>query len=335
MKRANDFLVGLSVLVVSTSLVGATIWANASDIGQRRTRVVGRFHDVGNARVGNSVVVRGVSAGRIDAIELADDGWVLVRMRIDPAVRLPAQPAVLLNESSLFGEWQATITERSALPNDESVRRQVADAADAGTGAIPGATLPDIAKLTAIAGQIAGDVASVAQRFGVAFDEQAARELRGSIQHFSQLSSTLSRTVHDHATDLDTLSTKLTSAVAALDETAARTRSIALRVDSSASPEQVRQIVTDVSRAAADLRTSSAELRTLADRLAQSQGKLDVLLEHGGSVMGRIDAGQGSLGLLVNDPALYRHGDSLLVEMRALVADMRTHPKKYVNVRIF
>lgn len=335
MKRANDFLVGISVLVVAVSIVGATIWANQSDIGQRRSRVFARFHDVGNARVGNSVVVRGVAAGRIDGIELADDGWVIVRMRLDPTVRLPSQPAVLLNESSLFGEWQATITDRSALPNDESVRRQIADASAAGGRAIPGATLPDIAKLTAVAGQIAGDVASVAQRFGVAFDEQAARELRGSIRSFSQLSSTLSRTVRDHATDLDTLSRKLNSAVTALDETAARTSQIAQRVDSSAPPEQVRQIVSDVSHAAADLRTSSAQLRTLAERLAESQGRLDVFLEHGDSVMSRIDAGQGTLGLLVNDPALYRHGDSLLVEMRALVSDMRTHPKKYVNVRIF
>ena len=29
-------------------------------------------------------------------------------------MQLPDEPVVLLNESSLFGEWQATVTERSA-----------------------------------------------------------------------------------------------------------------------------------------------------------------------------------------------------------------------------
>ncbi len=334
MRRSNDFLVGLSILVIATAVVGATMWANQSDVGQRRVRTIARFHDVGNARVGNSVMIRGVTAGRIDAIELADDGWVHVRMRLDPNVRLPAQPVVLLNESSLFGEWQATITERAGLPNDESVRKAIAEASGDGD-VLPGATLPDIAKLTAVAGQIAGDVASVAARVQVAFDEQAARELRGSIHNFSQLSTTLARTVQDHSTDLDRLSAQLQSAVGALDTTASRARQIAERVDSTASPEQLRQVASDVSAAAADLRAGSAQIRALAEKFGQSQGRLDQFLLHSDSVMARIDGGQGSLGLLVNDPSLYRNGDSLLVELRALVSDMRTHPKKYVNVRIF
>ena len=49
----------------------------------------------------------------------------------------------------------------------------------------------------------------------------------------------------------------------------------------------------------------------------------------------KINAGQGSVGLLVNDPALYRNSDSLVTERRALIADFKAHPKKYVNVRIF
>ena len=53
------------------------------------------------------------------------------------------------------------------------------------------------------------------------------------------------------------------------------------------------------------------------------------------SVMLKINAGQGSVGLLINDPKLYRNSDSLVTELRALVADFKAHPKKYVNVRIF
>jgi phospholipid/cholesterol/gamma-HCH transport system substrate-binding protein len=94
-------------------------------------------------------------------------------MKLDPSVQMPADPIVLLNESSLFGEWQATIVERSALPHDETVRQQIADASHE-RGVIPGATLPGIGKLTAVAGQIAGDVANVAGRVEVAFDDQAA-----------------------------------------------------------------------------------------------------------------------------------------------------------------
>ena len=184
MKRSNDFLVGAVVLSVILALTGATLWVKQSDIGERQTRVVARFRDVGNARVGNAVVIRGVRAGTIEAIELARAGWVDVRMQLDRSMQLPATPVVLLNESSLFGEWQATIIPRSALPHDETVQAQVEESSGGGD-VLPGATLPDIAKLTAVAGQIAGDVANVAGRVEVAFDERAARELRGSIRNFS------------------------------------------------------------------------------------------------------------------------------------------------------
>ena len=335
MKRGNDLVVGAVVLLVILTLTAATLWVKQTDINDRRSKVVARFHDVGNARVGNAVVIRGVRAGRIEGIELARGGWVQVRMTLDREMQLPNNPVVLLNESSLFGEWQATITTRSALPHDETVRQQIAESSGGGSGVLPGATLPDIAKLTAVAGQIAGDVANVAERVELAFDDDAARELRNSIRNFSNLSNTLSRAVRSHAGDLDTLSRGLQSAVASMNRTAASAERMAARVDTSTTSGGVRKIVDDMSHAAAELRRATAQIRTMSEQLSKSQHRLDTFLANGDSVLVKINTGQGSLGLLVNNPSLYRNSDSLLTQLRALVTDVRTNPKKYVSVRIF
>ncbi|HEX4683168.1 MAG TPA: MlaD family protein, partial [Gemmatimonadaceae bacterium] len=198
MKRPRDAIVGVVVLATIVAMGGGIGWAKQSDIGHRQRDVVARFHDVGNARVGNAVVIRGVIGGRIQAIELAPGGWVDVRMKLDRDVSLPLDPVVLLNESSLFGDWQATVIERSALPRDESVRAEVADASGQ-RDVVPGASLPGIGKLTTVAGQIAGDVATVAGRVQVAFDDQAARELRASIRNVADLSSTMREVAANHA----------------------------------------------------------------------------------------------------------------------------------------
>jgi len=334
MKRSNDFLVGMVVLAVILTLTGATLWVKQTDIGERRSKVVARFRDVGNARVGNAVVIRGVRAGTIEAIELARGGWVHVRMNLDRSMQLPGTPVVLLNESSLFGEWQATITQRSALPHDETVQAQIAESTG-GDDVLPGATLPDIAKLTAVAGQIAGDVANVAGRVEVAFDERAARELRSSIRNFSDLSTTLSQTVRDHAGDLDTLSRGLQSAVSSLNRTALNASQLAARVDSSSTSGEIKQIVDDMSHAAAELRRGSAQIRMMSEQLSRTQNRLDSFLTNGDSVLVKLNTGQGSLGLLLNDPSLYRNSDSLLTQLRGLVTEVRTNPKKFVSVRIF
>jgi phospholipid/cholesterol/gamma-HCH transport system substrate-binding protein len=334
MKRTNDFLVGAAVLYVSIALVGAMLWVQQADVGGHQQRVIARFRDVGNARIGNAAVIRGVRRGRIDALELAPDGWVHVRMSIDRGVRLPSDPVVLLNESSLFGDWQATIAERSSVPHDETVRLQIAEASG-GDAVIPGATLPGIGKLTAVAGQIAGDVASVAGRVEVAFDEQAARELRGSIRNVSEFSTVLSRTVRSHATDLDSLSSQLRLAVVSLNRTATSAQRFAERADSSASSGEIKRLVDDAAHAAAELREAAARIHELSQQLAVSQGRLDTFLANGDSVMRKINAGQGSLGLLINDASIYRRSDSLLAELRGLVADIKANPKKYVNVHVF
>lgn len=334
MRPRNDFLVGSAVILVIVSLTGATLWVKQTDIGERRSRVVARFHDVGNARVGNGVVIRGVRAGRIEAIELEPTGWVHVRMSLDRAMQLPQNPVVVLNESSLFGEWQATITTRSALPHDEMVEAQIEESAGGGA-VLPGATLPDIAKLTAVAGQIAGDVANVAGRVETAFDDSAARELRFSIRNFAELSSTLARTVRTHAGDLDTLSRGLGSAVSSLQRTATSAERLAARFDTSSASGEARQIVDDIAQAAADLRRTAAEIQLLSHQFARSQDRLDSFLANGDSVLIKINSGQGSLGLLVNDPSLYRGSDSLVAVLRQLVHDIHANPGKYVSVHLF
>lgn len=334
MRRKNDLLVGLIVLVIAAATIGAVAWVRQSDIGERQRDVVARFRDVGNARVGNAVVIRGVVGGRVQSIELAANGWVDVHMKIDPSVQLPVDPVVLLNESSLFGEWQATMIERSALPHDEAVQREIADPGR-GAGALPGASQPGIGKLTAVAGQIAGDVATVAGRVEVAFDEQAARELRGSIKNVSDLSTTLSTAVRSHASDLDVLSVELRRAIETLNRAANSVRATAGRVDSATTSPQVRAIVTDVAAASVELRRAATQVNDLSRRFATSQARLDALLVTGDSLLSKINAGQGSLGLFVNDPSLYRRTDSLVVQLRSLAADIQANPKKYISVKIF
>jgi phospholipid/cholesterol/gamma-HCH transport system substrate-binding protein len=334
MKRLNDALLGTITLGIALATVSGVAWVSQSGVGRSERAVVAQFRDVGNTRVGNAVVVRGVVGGRIKAIELAPDGWVDVRLELDPSVRLPADPVVLLNESSLFGEWQATVIERSSLPHDDAVRREVADASR-DRAKIPGASLPGIGKLTAVAGQIAGDVASFAGRVEVAFDDSAARELRASIRHVSELSSTLSNVVRGHASDLDTLSNQLRVVIASLDRTAKTVSVTAQRIDSATTSPQTRGIVEDLSIGAFELRRAAAQVRDLSERFARSQGRLDTFLAQGDSVLTKINGGTGSLGLFVNDPSMYRQTDSLLVQLRALVADIKANPKRYLGVKLF
>jgi phospholipid/cholesterol/gamma-HCH transport system substrate-binding protein len=332
--RTNDAIVGLTVLGVIGALFLGIAWLKQANIGPRQPEVVARSRDVGNVRVGNAVVIRGVVSGRLQAIELAPDGWVDVKMKIDRGVELPADPAVLFNESSLFGEWQATIVERAALPPDDEVRGEIA-AASGVPGVLPGTKLPDIGKLTSVAGTISGDVANIARRVNTAFDDQAARELRASIKNVADVSKVLAGTVRARSLDLDTISLQLRRAVAALDRTAGTVQRAAERVDSSTSSGDVKHIVDNLAVASGDLRRTAADVRDMAARLGKSLDRADTFLANSDSVMAKINGRRGTLGLLVNDPSLYRQSDSMMVQLRSLVTDIKANPGRYFKVRIF
>ncbi len=334
MKRTNDFSVGLTIIIGSFVIIAATLWVKQVDFGRERAAVTARFRDVGGAKVGTPVVVRGVRAGKIESMELSDSGFVLARMSLESSVGLPVDAIVLLNESSLFGEWQATITTRDAVGNDTEVIRQLAEAAGR-PDVLPGATLPDIARLTAVAGRIAGDVASVAERVQVAFDEQAARELRGSLRNFAELSTVLAQTVREQSNNLTTVSSDVRGGVQSLLRSAELLRAVSERVDSSTSRGEVRRIVDDAAEAARQLRETGRRLLAISEQLGRSQDKLESFLANSDSVARKLNSGTGSLGMMINDPSLYRNADSVMRQLKVLLDDVQKNPRRYINLRIF
>lgn len=333
-RRKNDFIVGLTVLLVTALVIATVLWLKQASLRNASRPLSVRTRDVGGLAVGNPVVVRGVRAGKIDAITLGDAGWVNVTLGVDRDVSLPRDPVVLLFASSLFGEWQATIADAAALPADAELRAHIAEARTR-HDTLAGGVLPDIAQLTAVAGRIAGDVAGVSQRVQVAFDDKAAGELRESIRNFAQLSGELATTVRVQSLNLDTLSRNANVGVNRILRAAATIDKIAARVDSSTSEDQLRQIVTNTRDAAKELVAATTRLRLISDSASTTQSKFHSVMAQADSLLAKVNSRRGSLGLLVNDSRLYHNTDSLVVELRALVADVKKNPKKYVNVKVF
>lgn len=78
-----------------------------------------------------------------------------------------------------------------------------------------------------------------------------------------------------------------------------------------------------------------AEVRASARAATNAMGAMEVSLQSLSSVLGKMDRGEGTLGLLVNDTSLYAEFGATLREVRSLAADVRENPKKYVSVTVF
>jgi phospholipid/cholesterol/gamma-HCH transport system substrate-binding protein len=334
-KRKSDWVVGLSVLGTMLVLIVGTMYLQQADLGTRRTSVSARFRDVGNMQVGNNIVIRGVSAGRVERIALADDGWVTVEMKLNEGIDLPADPVVLIQAATLFGEWQAVITARSAAPGIREVLLQLSDTVGAPPATLPGAVLPDIAQLTSVAGGIAGNVASVAERVRVAFDDSAARELRSTIRNFNTMSTQLTRTVREQSRNLDSVAVDVRVGANELAQGMTNFQRTVARLDSATSAGEVERIIGETQQAAINLRQVSERLGAMTMSLERSEASLRGAVGKADTILGRIERGEGSLGLMLNNPSLYNNSDSLVIDLRSLIADFRRNPKRYINLSIF
>jgi len=69
--------------------------------------------------------------------------------------------------------------------------------------------------------------------------------------------------------------------------------------------------------------------------IAGTLTNVNTVLTRVASITEKIDKGQGSLGLLLNDKGLYDNLDKSAAQLNALILDMKTNPYRYVNFSVF
>jgi phospholipid/cholesterol/gamma-HCH transport system substrate-binding protein len=334
-KRSNEFAVGLAVLAALALVIGGALWLSETDVNQKKTTYAARFRTVGGLGVGNPVTLRGVKVGRVEAIRLVEDEWVQTDFSIDRAVELPRKPAVISASASLFGEWTANIVPFEPLPVDPNLRTALIESDQAGGEAWPGATLPDIGQLTAQASRIAGDVADVTQRIGAAFDSTALKNLQQSVKDLAAISGRLVKFAEAQTDRIDRVSQNVASTSDAFTGVARSFQGAVARLDTATSDNQLKDILDNSRSSSADIRAAAADLRSVMAAARSNEASLVRVLRAADSLMTKLQAGNGTFGMLTSDSTLYLETTRTVVQFRELLTDIQAHPKKYLKISVF
>jgi phospholipid/cholesterol/gamma-HCH transport system substrate-binding protein len=334
-KRSNEFAVGLAVLAALGLVLGGALWLSETDVNQKKATYAARFRTVGGLGVGGPVTLRGVRVGRVEAIRLVENEWVETEFSLDRGVELPTKPAVISASASLFGEWTANIVSFEPLPADPNLRSALIESDQAGGDAWPGATLPDIGQLTAQASRIAGDVADVTQRIGQAFDSTALQNLQQSVRDLATISGRLVKFAHAQTDRIDRVSENVATTADAFTGVARSFQGAVARLDTATSDRQLQDILNNSRSSSADIRAAAADLRAIMAAARANEASLVRVVRAADSLMGRLQAGNGTLGLLASDSTLYYETTKTVMQFRELLADIQAHPTKYLKISVF
>ena len=328
MERRREALVGFVVMLgIAVGVVG-TVWLQG---GLRRDMVELRAASasVGQLVAGAAVKFRGVSVGHVDAVNVAPNGEaVMIHLSVEPDLVLPADAAVLLAPESVFGDWQAEVLSRadfellSFLDYPEE-------------GVLPAAALPDFSRLTATADQIARNLTVISERFEIAFTEETALNLKNAIDNIGAVSDGLSEIITQQAARFEDLSEGVNASAEELGAAARSARISFERVDSIIAHTDVQSMLGDAGATMSNVRAltesmnaSLGDLRAAAQRADTTFARLDELLA-------AAESGDGSLGKLLDDPALADGAVEAVQELRALLADIQENPRRYLSFSIF
>ena len=336
MKRRDELVVGATILFAMAVVTAGAIWLARAQVGSGQFLQTARFQTVGGLGEGNPVVLRGVRVGRVRTIRLSDDGaWVLADLQIYEGALLPPQPAIIAASASLFGEWQAEIIDLQAPPNDPTVQRALLVAGAVGGEEWPGATLPDIGQLTAQAGRIATDIATVSSRIQTAFDSQTVLDVQRSIRGFGQIADTLTSFTEQQTAAFGDVTTNIRRGSDVVTAAALDLERALARLDSATSDGELDSIVANLQTASQEMRSALASFRVFAETAEQNRESFVRMMVGADSVMTRMQGMTGTLGLLVGDSTLYYQASDAIVQFQLLIADIRANPRKYFKFSVF
>jgi ABC-type transporter Mla subunit MlaD len=281
------------------------------------------------------VTLRGVKVGKVSAIRLAGNDWVETDFELETGVQLPRKPAVIASSASLFGGWSANIISFEPLPDDPNVRAALIESDQAGGDAWPGATLPDIGQLTAQASRIAGDVAEVTSRIQGAFDSTALKEFRQSVLDLAAISSRLVTFTKTQSARIDRVGANAEVTANSFANVSRNLDRTVARIDSATANGQLSTMLNNGAAASTDLRTASADFRQVMTALQQNQASLINVIQSMDTLLSRIQAGNGTLGMLATDSTLYSETAATMKQFRELMTDFQAHPRKYIKISVF
>ena len=335
MKRRNEFLVGLTVLIAFAVVVAGAIWLSETDLGKPDEIHTARFREIGGLSVGAPVTLRGVKVGRVDAIRLAKDDWVEADLKIKTEVDLPDNPVAIAAAGSLFGEWLVTVVDLGGAPQDPALRARLAEAALPTDDIWPGATLPDIGQLTQQASRIAGDIGLVTNRISGALDSAAIQDVRRSLGSLREAADRLAEFARRQAEPFNQVTSNLATTSAEFGEASKKVNSLLGRVDSATGDRQIAEIIDATRATTADLQATAADAKALVATIRRHEQTLSRILETTDTLLTKVQSGKGSLGLLARDSTLYLETTAVIAQMRQLLADIQANPRRYFRFSVF
>jgi len=309
LKIPNETKVGILAVVAIAILVIGYSFLKGNDVFSSDQTFYAVYERVDGLTSSKPILVNGYQIGRVSEMELQPDGRIRTEFKVSRNYAIPSNTIAQLASTDLLG-GKAIVFELGDSPEyaqngDElqaSIQKNIMEQVE-----------PIQKKAQDIAAVLDSVLSSINNTINADFQRDFNRSvssIANSLQNLEGITRQLDGLVVSERNRISDIMTNVVSITGNLKNNNEKISQVL---------DNLNQITDQVARA------NFAETITSANKaMADFQ-----------SITDRINQGQGSIGLLLNDEELYNNLNQASMNLEALIGDMKARPGRYVHFSVF
>jgi len=315
LKFSREFKIGFLFILATAVLVWGFSFLKNKNILYKERVLIAVYTHVNGLNPSNPVFINGVKVGQVGKVYFnpSMDGDIIVQLVFTDKFPIPSGSVARIFSEDLMGSKAVEIL-LGAGPDYAQNGDTLSTAVET---SLKDAVNQQILPLKLKAEDLLSSIDTMVVAIQGIFNKDALADLNASIKSIRQTFRNLESTTQN----LDTL-VLLQSG---------RLSSILYNID---------MITRNLNNNSEEISRVLGNLASLSDTIARSNisgiiVNLDKTILDLSLVMARIEKGEGTLGLLINDDKLYKDLEKSASELNLLLEDIRLNPKRYVRISVF
>jgi phospholipid/cholesterol/gamma-HCH transport system substrate-binding protein len=315
LKITKEFKIGLFSVVVIFLFIWGLNYLKGRDLFSRQIVFYAIYDNVAGLVESNSISLSGVKIGQVNSIRFVSDGSgrILVEGIISNGIDIPSNSIAQLTGASLMGNREIII-----ILGDSSIMLSDNDTLQSG---LQISFQEEVSQMVMPIKQRAEDlfvqVDSVLDVFQSIFTLQTRTNI---ISSFESIQNTLQ--------NLESTTEKLDQTI---EEEASRISNIISNAESiTTNLRNNNELINNMMTNLSNISDSIA-----AGNITQTLANAEKSIENFNHIMEKINRGEGTIGLLVNDDDLYNNLEGSSRQLELLLEEVRNNPRGFISFSIF
>ncbi|MBK7212368.1 MAG: MCE family protein [Bacteroidales bacterium] len=314
MKLRREIKIGAYLVVILVCFIIGINFIKGKDIFRKHRTLYARYEQIGGLVEAAPVSINGLKIGNVSNIKFEKGSSnIIVELTIYDPIGIPKNSIARIFSPDILGTKNIEI----ALGNSSEFAESGDTLASGMQASLSEEVNQQVAPLKRKAEDLMLSLDTMVTVVRTVFNSQTRENLKSSFEHIRQTIMNIEHTTYN----LDTL------------VYGQRSRMERILFNIEAISENIRkndQNITNI------LSNFSAISDTLAkSQLAHTLTDVHTTVMSVSEIMDKINKGEGSLGLLLNDKALYQNLEKSSGELNQLVLDLKLNPHRYLNFSVF